>query len=71
MTEHDYRDLIYEVRTEVYAQIVDKSTGEVIAKGSEEDMKELYQTLRKRLKDEFLFKLYGGKSESFRIPPKK
>lgn len=46
--EHDSRELVYRVRIEVVAQVVDRSTGAVVASGDEESMKELYRFLKRR-----------------------
>lgn len=44
---HDLREIAYRVRVEVVAEIVDRRTGELIASGSEDEMKRLYRSLKK------------------------
>jgi len=41
-------DVAYRVRVLIVAQVIDRTTGEVIASGDEDDMKELYRFLKKR-----------------------
>lgn len=46
-SEHDIRDLAYRRHVVIVAEIVDRETGEVVATGEEQDMKQLYRSLKK------------------------
>jgi hypothetical protein len=47
-SDHDPRDLVYQVRVEVVGVLLDRTTGEVVAIGPEAEMKKLYRTLKRR-----------------------
>lgn len=47
-SEHHMDTLVYRVRIEVVAEILDAATDEVVASGSEEEVKKLYRTLKRR-----------------------
>lgn len=48
IAEHDLRDLGYRVRVQVVGEVFDRTTGEVVATGDEDEMRRVYRMLKGR-----------------------